>query len=241
MLTDKNKLHSGNLGQSIVEVIVAVSIFVIIAGGSVITILGSFLASRLAEEETAASFYAVEGLEAAKSIRNRTWSNIGTADGNHGLDKTSGTWTFSGTSDSVGKYTRVVNIVSLERDGSGNIAASGGTPDENSKKVTSTVTWSFVPAKLSSVEMVTYLTNWQEVSYMGSGAPTPTLTPTPSVTPTPTSTPPITTCNAYCISISYTQGTCRRNVSQCTSNGEVNQPGGNQYCTSGPNTTCCCK
>src|SRR3990170_5463646 len=219
--------YKAGLGQSVIEIIVAVSIFVLISGGSVITILGSFLASRLAEEETTASFYAVEGLEAVKSIRNQSWNNLKTADGNHGLDNTSGSWTFSGSADILGKYTRVINVSSLV--------------DPDSKEITATVTWSFIPTKLTIVEMTTQLANWQEVSFEAlATTPTPILTPTPTVSPTLTPTPSITTCTAYCSSLGYSQGTCRRNVNQCNSNGETNEPGGNQYCTSGPNTTCCC-
>jgi type II secretory pathway pseudopilin PulG len=77
-------------------------------------------------------------------------------------------------------------------------------------------------------------------------SPTPTPTPqdptsTPTNTPTPTPISSIDSCASYCSSVGYSTGNCRRNANQCTSNGEVNESGGNSYCTAGNNNTCCCK
>lgn len=134
-------------GQSLVEVIIAVAIFVIIAGSSVVTILGSFLTSRLGEEETQATLLVIEGLEAAQSIRNQDWNDL--TDGDHGL-LSSGSWSFSGTSDTDGKFSRVVNVSSVERDLNGDIVESGGTVDEDTKKVVSSVTWNFTTTRTIS-------------------------------------------------------------------------------------------
>lgn len=237
MLIDKRKSYRS--GQSVVEVIVAVSIFVIIAASSVITILGSFMTSRLAEEQTQASFYASEGIGAVSSIRDQNWSNL--IDGNYGLTASGGQWAFAGTSDLLGKFTRSVQISSVARDASGNIVDIGGTTDTNTKKITANITWNFVPSRLSSISTTTYLTNWQEVYPFTT--PTPGATPTPTSTPTPTltPTPAYASCSAFCAAHGYTTGTCRRNISQCTQNGEVNLSAGNQYCTVAPNNTCCCK
>lgn len=60
--------------------------------------------------------------------------------------------------------------------------------------------------------------------------------------------PPATTlagiqsCAEFCQSIGYSSGVCRRNTRQCTTNSEVHEPGGDQYCTGGPSAdTCCCQ
>ena len=128
-------------GQSIIEVIVAVSLMIIIAGSSVIAVLGSFNTSRLAEEESQASFLANQGIEATQSIRNQSWDNL--TDGAHGLQNSGGTWSFSGSSDTdaSGKFTRTTTISEVQRNDSGEIVVSGGTPDPETKQVLSSVVW----------------------------------------------------------------------------------------------------
>jgi type II secretory pathway pseudopilin PulG len=212
----KTKKQSKELGQSLVEIIIAVSIFVVIAGSAVVVVLGSMSSSRLGEEETQASFYAVEGLEVAKSIKNKNWMDL--QDGDHGLSKSSGEWVFVGASDSNGsndKFTRVVNVSSVYRGIDGNIVDSGGSVDSDTKKVTSTISWDFTPGRPDSVQMVEYLTNWQESINM--------------------------TCSRFCSLRTYTQGTCRKNVGACNSNGETHESDGDIYCTQVlDENTCCC-
>lgn len=73
-----------------------------------------------------------------------------------------------------------------------------------------------------------------------SGSSTPTPTPTASGTPSPTPSP-VSTCSDYCVQNSYTTGFCDKNSGACSAAGAVNESGGDQYCTGGPNAdTCCC-
>lgn len=166
-----------NKGQSVIEVIVAVAILVIIAGSSVIAILGSFSATRLAEEETQAALFATEGIEAAQSIRNQDWDNL--VSGGYGVSNAGGTWVFSGSSDNpggTGKFSRAITIGDVQRDGNGDIVESGGTIDDDTKQVTSTITWDFTPTRQNTVEMTTYLTNWMTGKW-GSGGGGTGITP----------------------------------------------------------------
>lgn len=236
----KKLVGNYRLGQSVIEVIVAVSIFVIIAGSSVVTVLGSFLTTRLAEEETKATLLGEEGLEAIDSIRNQDWSSL--VDGTYGLSESGGSWSFSGTSDfdPSGKFERMVTVASVQRDANGNIVGSGGSIDEDTKFITSSVSWNFTAVRLLNVELNSYLTNWGEsIGGIPSGSPTPTPSPTPI--PTPTATPAPNTCESFCQSSGYSSGICRRNAAACSQNGETYQGGGDQFCTGGPSfDTCCC-
>jgi type II secretory pathway pseudopilin PulG len=55
------------------------------------------------------------------------------------------------------------------------------------------------------------------------------------VTPTPS------TCPLYCTGLGYSGGTCRANPTQCVSNLEIYQSGGDTFCTGGASAdTCCC-
>lgn len=217
MESQKPKAKSRKLllcGQSLVEVIVAVAIFVIIAGSSVVAVLGSLSTSRLGEEETQATAYAVEGIEAVRSIRNKSWEDL--TDGNHGLSGLGGAWTFLDTSEELDKFTRVVKISSVERNENDEIVTSGVVVDLDTKRVISQVSWDFTPARTNTVEVVSYLTNWQEARKVAS-------------------------CSEYCEIRSYSAGVCRRNAQVCTSNGERYKSGGDIYCTGGPQEdTCCC-
>jgi len=240
----KIKLTSG---QSIIEVIIALAIFVFIVGSGVVAILGAFTTTRLAEEETQATQFASQGIEAVKSIRNQGWNNLN--NGIYGLSNSSGDWTFSGLSDDPdgqGKFVRAVTISNVERNGNNDIVSSGGTIDDQTKHVLVAVTWDFTPTRNNIVELETYLTNWQLSTSTSSAIPTPTPTPTPTgtPTPTPTATPtptPFVECHNTCIALSYSGGLCRQNVVQCGNAGETNEPSGDAFCLGGANAdTCCC-
>ena len=150
-----------NKGQSLIEVIVAVSIFIIIATTGAVAVLGSFSTTRQGKEQTQATFLAREGIEAVDSIRNQSWNFL--VNGAHGLSNSSGLWSFSGSSDKdpSGKFSRVVTISDIQRNGDGDVVSSGGTVDPNTKAVRVIVTWNFTPARTNSIEFNSLLTNWQ--------------------------------------------------------------------------------
>lgn len=238
------------VGQSIIEVIVAVAILIIIAGTSMIAVLGSFSTTRLAEEETEATLIAVEGLEAVQSIRNQGWDDPFLAtncSAGCGLDNTSG-WMFSGSSDihtiTTGRdFVRTVIVSQVERDVGGDIVPSGGTVDPDTYLIASVVTWDFTPSRQNTVDMFMYLTKWQDSvsGDVGIPPPTPVPTPTPTPVPTPTSTPSASNCNQLCQGLNYSVGTCRKNAQDCVKSGETLESTGSLYCTGGPSSdTCCC-
>lgn len=211
-----------NRGLSILEVIISIAILTIIASSSVAAVLGSFSSVRLAKEETQATSLAVEAIEAVDSIRNQGWENVSA--GTYGLDNSSGTWVFQGSSDTLGKFTRITTISSVQRDTSSEIVVSGGTLDPDSYQVATSVTWNFTPTRSNTVSMTSLITNWQQARGAGSSLP-----------------PGVTTCAEYCISQSYSTGTCRQNTQQCTNNSETYEISGDAFCVVGsPADTCCC-
>ena len=205
----------------VIEVIVAVSVFAIIAASSVVIIISSLGSARLAEEQSQAAFIATEGLESVKSIRNQGWGNL--TNGPHGLSIEGGVWSFLGTSDvdPSGKFTRVIEIADVRRDVGGNIIGSGGTVDPETKKVTATVSWDFTPTRQNSVVMNVYLTNWQ----LGKSSST-----VPQF------------CSTFCVGLGYSTGQCRNGKSQCLANGEIPERSGNHLCViQAEGGTCCCQ
>jgi prepilin-type N-terminal cleavage/methylation domain-containing protein len=121
-------------GFSVIEVILAAALFVILASGAVAAILQGLQSNRLGEEQSVANQFASEGIEAVRSIKNQSFANLINSGGT-GIAQNSGVWAFSGSTNTLSsKYTRVVTISDVQRDGSGNIVASGGTLDPATKK-----------------------------------------------------------------------------------------------------------
>lgn len=224
-------------GISIIEFIISVAIFSIIASVITVLVLQGFSINRLGNEETKSSFLAQEGIEATTSIRNQSFSNL--ANGNYGVSRTAGYWQFLGTSDLIdNKYTRVVTVADGLRDIDNNLVESGGNIDVNTKKIISTVSWNFTPSRQNQTAYTVYLTNWQEgvVVPTPTGSPTPTLTPTPtSTSPTNTPTPTPTNCNQYCLFTYGRTGLCAKS-NQC---GSPKINAGRIYECLSPNYCCC--
>ena len=156
-------------GFGIVEIIVAMAVFITIAIASVTVILQSFNINRLGNEETKANLYAQESIEAVRSLKKRGWFNmdIGSttcgATVTRGLSNSGGSWAFSGTSDTIDKYTRTVTIGNVCRDGSGNISDSGTIYDPDVKKVASTIGWTFIGNRSDNVTLTAYLSRWNKL------------------------------------------------------------------------------
>lgn len=139
------KLLNSQKGQSLVEVLIALAVF--IAGVATIgfLVLDSNVASRQGIERTQATLLAKEGLEAARSIRDADFDNL-TA-GSHGIALSGNKWIFSGTSDTQNQFTRTVTITNINVD---------------TKRVDSAVTWQFTQARQNSVRLTDYLTDWNQ-------------------------------------------------------------------------------
>lgn len=170
-----HKYRNGLSGFGLVEVIVALAIFFVIAITGVSTVVQSFSVNRLGEEETQATVIAQEGIEAVRSIKNRGVDNL--ILGTHGLENSGGFWQLSGSADTVGKFTREIDIEVARRNIAGDIVDSGGSIDCKTWKVTSTVSWDFTSGRNNEVKLTTYLTafgkpifpdTWGSASVVGS-------------------------------------------------------------------------
>jgi len=151
-----NKLISYNLqankGFSLIEALLAASIFTLIVTGFVGAFLYGQESTVLSGNRARAVFLAEEGLEATRNIRDDSFSNL--TDGNHGIAVSGNEWVFSGTTDVNGIFTRQIEI---------------GTIDISRKIATSTVTWQQNQQRQGSVSLTTYFNNWQEVVSQSKG------------------------------------------------------------------------
>ncbi|MEE8131915.1 MAG: prepilin-type N-terminal cleavage/methylation domain-containing protein [Candidatus Paceibacterota bacterium] len=130
-------------GFSLIEVILASSIFLLI----VTAFSGAYLYGQestvLAGNRASAVFLAEEGLEAVRNIRDEGFSNL--VDGTYGLAVSGNEWVFSGSSDGNGIFTREVEVA---------------TVDSVRKAVTSTVTWQQNQQRTGTVALTTRFTDW---------------------------------------------------------------------------------
>lgn len=165
MLSKRNsritKQQSAHQGLSIIEVILAMAIFVIIVSTSAAVVIHSFSANRLGEEETKAALLASEGIEATRSIKNQNFANL--VSGTYDVTSSQGVWQLGSTPTPGGKYVRKVNISDVYRDEAGEIVESGGTLDEMTKRISSQVSWQFSPSRSNTIEMRTYFADWESL------------------------------------------------------------------------------
>lgn len=142
----KNNLHTKNSeGFSLVEVILASSIFALL----VTALLGAWMygqeASLLAGNRAQAVLLAEEGIEVMRNIRDDDFVELTT--GTYGLVIAQNQWNLTGSSDTTGIFTRQIEITSL---------------DDNRREITSTVTWQQNPQREGVVTIATLLTNWKQ-------------------------------------------------------------------------------
>ncbi len=176
---------------SVVEVVLATALFAVFSTGVTVAVLSGLNLNRSGLEQIVASQYAVEGMEAVRSIKNQNFNNL--TSGNWAVATTSGQWALvtPGPDNTVfDKYTRGISISDVSRDGAGNIVETGN-PDSDTKKVTVTVSWYANSVRSLSSVLTTYMTNWRLPSVQSS--PTPTTIPGATATPTTTPMPPTAT------------------------------------------------
>jgi type II secretory pathway pseudopilin PulG len=150
------RLAKNRSGMSLVEVIVAIGILGVGGTSVIMMLISSLRGAEAGSERAAAGLLVSQGYEAVRSIGNGSFNSL--VNGTYGLDETGNIWNLVGTPDVHGLYTRRVVIADVYRDGNGNIAPAG-TLDIHTKKITTTVDWSF-QGQAKSVEAVDYFTNW---------------------------------------------------------------------------------
>ena len=123
------------------------------------------------QKNSQANFLLKEEMEAARTYRDgTTWTSatnpIGLGTVNTGSDNpyyfvldtgvNPNKWVLTSGTETIGIFTRRIVFDQVYRDSNSNIVSSGGTLDNNTKKVTATVSW---PEK--TLNLMTYLTNWK--------------------------------------------------------------------------------
>lgn len=146
-------------GFSLVELMLAGAVFIVFATGVLEVFSLGFTMDRLSEETTRASLYASAGLEGVRSIARKSFDDLETTE-TTGMIRENDSWVFSGVNNTEEKYTRVIVIEDVVRNGDGNIDSDGDI-DLDTKKAIVTVSWEVTPTRSDSVILETYFTRFQ--------------------------------------------------------------------------------
>lgn len=144
-----------------VEAVISVTIassFLFVLGGV------NFAYLRLAfgeSDKIQAAFLAEESLEVVRFLRDSSWdNNISTLSA--GVDYypvfDGSAWTLSNSTSTVGIFYRKINLSEVYRDINDNIVTTGGTLDQNTYLITSTVSWQERNATSTKI-ISTYITD----------------------------------------------------------------------------------
>jgi hypothetical protein len=151
-------------GQSLIELLAAMSIFVLVISGIMYLALGAHMSNLQGAERSKATLLAQAGAEAAASIQNQGWKFL--TIGQYGINYSQkGYWELVGDYDTVDKFTRQVTIAPATRDSNGGLVSNGGTVDFDTKRVTSKVSWDSQPSRPSEVILESYVTNWKSLKW----------------------------------------------------------------------------
>ncbi len=132
-------------GQSLVEVLVALTLFTLAVAAVGSLVLDANVSVRGDLERTQATLYVREGLEAARSIRDDNFDSL--TSGSHGIALSGGHWVFAGSYDSPEQFTRSMVITDV---------------DANNKNIEATVAWNFAAGRPASTSMTLLMTRWQK-------------------------------------------------------------------------------
>lgn len=131
-------------GMSLIEALLAVAIFAVIATGVIGAIIYGQESTAVAGARERATKIAEEGIEAVRNIRDSGYDNL-PVDGTYGLVVSGGVWMLSGASDTTDIFTRSVTLA---------------TVDSRTRNVTVSVDWTQTVQRPGNISINTYLTDW---------------------------------------------------------------------------------
>lgn len=142
----RERINLYESGFSLIEPLLAGALFVMVAGAFTTALLYGEENSKIAGQRGRATFYAQEGIEAIRGIRNTNFSSL--TDGTYGVSRSqsSGLWQLVSGNTSIGPFTRTITI---------------STVDSKIKDVTSVVTWQQNGQRNGQVQIQSRISNWK--------------------------------------------------------------------------------
>ena len=135
-------------GQLLVELIVAMGVFVVTGSALFLLIFNSYTAGSLSLEIMQADLLSQEGMESLRAIRDNSWQGL--IAGQYSLDDSLGYWRLVAGPEIIdGRFTRTITVEEIGFD---------------RRKINSKITWNSQSGKPQEINLATYLTNWQKTS-----------------------------------------------------------------------------
>ena len=153
--------RSRQQGISLIEAMLAVAFFAIIAVSTTRAALSGLTAQARAGLEHEAALLASGALEGVYAVQDRAWNELEFS--TTSLQQSGGEWILAGegVTETVGDFTRSVAFNDICRDVSDNlVSCPGAYLDERSKEVVVTVAWTDALGNSRSVERSGLVTNW---------------------------------------------------------------------------------
>jgi type II secretory pathway pseudopilin PulG len=153
-------------GQSLLELILAIAIFGLVAASVASLSLGGFVGIEQGGKHTKAAAYAQEGLEAVRSIKDRAWNELVYTTSSISIN--ANVWVFDGegTTDTIDGYSRTISFHDVCRDVNDNITPCPGSyTDISTKEVISEINWTTGIGINNSVSYSGYLSNWEGIDW----------------------------------------------------------------------------
>lgn len=161
-------LESAHKGFSLVELVVAIGIFLVLGTGITYLATGSYTYFTGTGDTRLQERFAQDALETLDIIKDRSWSDIESNDGGDSVGETGGVridkdangdWVISSGSETRGAFTRYIYISTVQRNSNDEIVTSGGIDDPSTKKVVVVIR----ATGLTDYHVESYLNNWDAV------------------------------------------------------------------------------
>ncbi len=162
----KQSLGGNNSGNSIIEIVIALAIFILISSSLASVIMGSYNIYNRQSEIIEAGILAKSGIEATRFIKDNKWNNL--IYDQSAVSLISDTWEFlgEGTTEQIGDYSRVINFFDIYRDENGAVvpqasSSEGGVYlDVHSKRVEVVVGWEVGGGEILEIKNESIFSNW---------------------------------------------------------------------------------
>jgi type II secretory pathway pseudopilin PulG len=161
----KRGFGRAKLGFGLIEVLVVAVIVGLVITGLITLANFSLSVSQRLKNNIIATDLATEAIEAAKAVRNENWNGISALTlGSPYHPVKAGSplnWTLANGNEVINNFSRQIVVSAVNRDNNDDIVTSGGTLDPNTKKITTTVSWS-EHGQNYQITLVDYLANWRQ-------------------------------------------------------------------------------
>ncbi len=145
--------------------LVAIFIFSVVLSALVVTSNMYLSGADDSLKSAKGAYFAEEGIEAIKTIRDASWTNISTLSTStlyylsfNISSSTNYLWTTTTIATSTDGFIRKITLSAVNRDFTGHIVSSGGTTDANTRLIAVSVSW-LSKSGTTTKSLSTYITN----------------------------------------------------------------------------------